>query len=325
MKWLFLVHQVQTTQSRERVKVWRLTKKIGAQLYRNSVYVLPYNKERLEDFQWLCEQIRGSKGEASVFISESDSISEDKVIVNLFQDARKSEYSSLMKSVAALQNKAETVRNVAVTSGFLKDTSKELRALTTELSEIQKRDFFSHPLSDKARESVMRVQKSLSAFTLPSATARFPEARSTKAYRGRLWGTREHIHIDRTCSCWLIRRFIDPKARFIFVSESRLPKNAIPFDVVGAEFSHHGDLCTFETLVRVFGLKDKALGTIAELVHDIDLKDQKFGRSEAAGLDLLVRSISGSEKDDNKVLEIWFPILDSLYKRFAAVSVSSSF
>ncbi len=318
MKWLFLVHQIQTPDSRERVKVWRLTKKIGAQLYRNSVYVLPYSRERLEDFQWLCQQIRDSKGEASVFVTDSSSEGEDKILVSLFQQARESEYKELLKSLDSVVDRITRMRNVAVSPVFLKDTARQLQGLSSELSDIQRIDYFSHPIGRKAREEHMRAQEALAALEVPAQGSRFPEPRSKKAYQRKVWATRENIHIDRVCSSWLIRRFIDPKARFVFAPESRLPRKAIPFDVLGAEFGHHDDLCTFETLLKVFGLKDPALQQLAQLVHDIDLKDHKFGRGEAAGIDLVIRSVSDTLKNDAKVLNVCFPILDGLYARFRA-------
>src|SRR5712692_347786 len=109
MKWLFLVHQVQTPNSRERVKIWRMTKKVGAILYRNSVYVLPHDKERLEDFQWLSQQIRDSEGEASIFVSHSEDEKEDKLLRSLFEETKKEEYTALLKSIGALTSRVRQV------------------------------------------------------------------------------------------------------------------------------------------------------------------------------------------------------------------------
>ncbi|MCI0561759.1 MAG: chromate resistance protein, partial [Nitrososphaera sp.] len=136
-----------------------------------------------------------------------------------------------------------------------------------------------------------------------------------KDYRGRTWATREHIHIDRLCSSWLIKRFIDPKAKFVFAPEPRLPANAIHFDTVGGEFSHRGEDCTFETLLKCFRIKNRALESMAEIIHDIDMKDRKFNRPEAAGLDAVVRSLSAHLDNDMKVVETGSVMLDALYER----------
>src|ERR1051325_5467903 len=288
MRWLFLVHQVRTPNSRERVRVWRLTRKAGALLYRNSVYVLPYGKERLEDFQWLCQQIRDSLGEASVFVSESTDERENQALLGLFRKARESDFNRLIDSAGKLSSRIRGAGEEQRLPGeTLKSLAKEAAELEESFLETEKIDFFRHPLKRKAKTAVDGA-------------------------------TRKQIQIDRLCSAWLIRRFIDPKAKFIFAQESAMPAHAIPFDVFGAEFSHHGEECTFETLLRSFRIKEKALDSLAQIVHDIDMKDGKFNRPEAAGLDLVVRSLSDAIGDDHEVLRLGSVILDSLYSRFSA-------
>src|ERR1043166_5742184 len=132
MKWLFLVHQVQTRNSRERVKIWRLTKKVGAVLHRNSVYVLPYGRERLGDFHWLCQQIRDSSGDASVFVSESTDESEDLAIKALFNSSREADYTALLTSVESLRKRIRNVR------GEKRLSEDVWRALSKELAESEK-------------------------------------------------------------------------------------------------------------------------------------------------------------------------------------------
>jgi hypothetical protein len=318
MKWLFLVHQVQTPNSRERVKVWRLTKKVGAILYRNSVYVLPFNKERLEDFQWLCQQIRDSKGEASVFVSESHDASENEALITQFQHARAAEYASLLNSAEQILARLQQSRSLSISAEVLKQLNKELNVLADSYQGIQRIDFFSNVLGKKAKDALSQIQSQMSALHSVARSADTIQSRSTSDFKNKTWATRKHIRIDRVCSAWLIRRFIDPKAKFVFAPEAKLPKNAIPFDVMGAEFGHHGQYCTFETLLHSFQLAHKALAEIAEIVHDIDLKDQKFKRPEAAGFDAIIRSLSDGFRNDRKTLEITTVLLDALYQRFSS-------
>ncbi len=319
MKWLFLVHQVRTPNSRERVKVWRLTKKVGALLYRNSVYVLPYGKERLEDFQWLCQQIRDSKGEASVFVSEAKDAAEDASLRRQFVENRGEEYRHLEKRISDFARQYEHPGSrPPSTAAQLKNVERKLRQMEDSFHDIRRTDFFEHPLGRKIEASLQRLRTAISALEVRTRVAQIPlKHRDRSDFRGRAWATRPHIHIDRLCSAWLIKRFVDSKAKFVFAPEEKLPKNAIPFDVFGAEFSHQGDRCTFETLLEVFRIRDKALSSLAELVHDIDLKDDKYGRPESAGLDLIVRSISDSLQDDAKTLEVGSQLLDALYDRLS--------
>lgn len=320
MKWLFLIYHLQTPNSRERVKIWRLTKKVGAVLYRNSVYVLPYNEERLEDFQWLCQQIKDSKGEASVFVSGSFDEKEDQILRALFERSREEDYKAILSSAENLLERIRFAKEQQKLSGLiLKKLEKEAKHLNESFAEVERIDFFSTPLAEKVRSTLEQVTHYLTFSDLRSESPAPIKSYSRKAFQRKVWATREHIHIDRLCSAWLIRRFIDPKAKFVFAPESKLPKSAILFDVFGAEFSHHGEACTFETLLKSFQLKDKSLAAIAEIVHDVDIKDNKFGRLESAGLDAVVRALSDFLKDDHKVLEVGSTILDAIYSYFSNI------
>jgi hypothetical protein len=317
MKWLFLVHQIQTPRSRERVKIWRMTKKVGAVLYRNSVYVLPFSKERLEDFQWLGQQIKDAQGEASVFVTESHDQKENRALRELLVRAREEEYAKLIAGLEQLSARIQNLKaQPRLSQSLLKRLFKEAKPLGDLLAEIQRVDFFGAPSGKKADSALNRLKSQLAALGPPETAAPLKHF-ARKDFQGKIWTTRQHIHIDRLCSAWLIRRFIDPKAKFVFAPETKLPKNAIPFDVLGAEFSHHDEDCTFETLLQAFQLRDKALASIAEIVHDIDVKDQKFNRPEAAGVDTVVRALAEAHKDDHQIFEAGAGMLDALYAHFS--------
>jgi hypothetical protein len=139
-------------------------------------------------------------------------------------------------------------------------------------------------------------------------------ALSIADYQGRRWVTRRNIHIDRLASAWLIKQFIDKRPRFYFVAEGETVDNAIPFDMFGAEFTHHGEDCTFETMLKRFGLTGiKGLRELAEIVHDIDLKDEKFHRLETAGLNTVINGLSENLRDDRKLLQHAGVIFDGLF------------
>ena len=148
------------------------------------------------------------------------------------------------------------------------------------------------------------------------------ESRGARAARsellGRTWVTRRGIHIDRIASAWFIRRFIDPGARLRFVDAQSVDvrPGELRFDMVGGDFSHEEDRCTFETLLARTGISNRALTEIAEIVHDIDLKDAKFGRPEAAGLERLLIGLVLANPDDEARLERGFVLFDELYQSF---------
>lgn len=149
-----------------------------------------------------------------------------------------------------------------------------------------------------------------------------PDAGSTSARDsvepGRTWVTREGVHVDRISSAWLIRRFIDPEARFRFVPArgARVRAGELRFDMVGGEYTHEGADCTFQTLVRRFGLRDRALTAVGEVVHDIDCKDGLFGRPETAGIAGLIRSIARADATDAERLERGSAVFEGLYDHF---------
>jgi len=317
LNWLFLVHQVFTPNSRERVKVWRAIKKTGAVLYRNSVYVLPYSKERMEDFQWVCQQINDAKGEASVFVSRSSGEKENRALRGLFRKAREEEYGELFANAERLENRIElALKGKRLTDKWQRSLEKEARQIRESFDEIRKVDFFS----DSPPRRVVRILDGIATrlASTPEQAGALPLPRySARQFHKKVWTTREGIHIDRLGSAWLIRRFVDREARFVFAPETSLPSGAIPFDVFGAEFSHRGEDCTFETLMKAFALRDPALRQISEIIHDMDLKDHKFGRTEGDGLDAIVRALAYSSKSDARLLEAGSVILDALFAYFS--------
>ena len=125
--------------------------------------------------------------------------------------------------------------------------------------------------------------------------------------------TRPRPHIDRIASAWLIRRFYDPEAKFAFADAADAARKGVPFDVLGADFGHHGEDCTFETLVKRFGIKDRRVKVIAEIVHEADLHDGKFTRNESTGVDFAIRGLAASTQEDQELLERGMAIFDGLY------------
>jgi len=183
--------------------------------------------------------------------------------------------------------------------------------LRQRLNEIQNIDFFQAAGGKEADELMSAMEA-----TLRKAPLR--KAQQGGAYSGRTWVTRKGIHVDRIASAWLIRRFIDADARFKFVAARgyRPEPNELRFDMFDAEFTHEGDLCTFEVLIERCGISDRGLRPLAEIVHDIDLKDAKFQREEMPGLALVINAICSANKEDNARIERATLLFDDLYEFF---------
>jgi hypothetical protein len=311
--WLLLIHQLPAKPAYLRVKVWRRLQDIGAVAVKNAVHALPMNEETHEDFEWLLREIQEGGGEA--FVCEArliDGLSDEEVRA-LFDRARDADYAELTKEAQAL---SKSPRRKAGS-----DTTTELRAqvarLRKRLTGIVAIDFFGAIKRETAEELLRGLEAQLNKDE-PVASKTKTEPNLTETLRSRTWVTREGVYADRIASAWLIRRFIDPEARFKFVSGKgyRPQEGELRFDMFEAEFTHEGDKCTFEVLLERAGLKDSALRAIAEIIHDIDLKDDKFGRTEVAGIRTLIDGIRASTSDDTRRIERGTEAFNDLYESF---------
>jgi len=301
------------------VRIWRKLQKLGAVAIKNSVYVLPANEKTQEDFQWLKQEIESAGGEAAVFSANSVEGATDKEIVAAFQKGRDEEFANLTAQLDGLAGsvRAQT-RGRHLTAGRLATHETELDRLHAELERVIENDFFEAKGRTLALRSYARCQKLLRAAEAPES--KVPQgspkdnALAVRDYQARRWVTRRNIHIDRLASAWLIKQFIDKRPRFYFVVEEQEIVNGIPFDMFGAEFTHHREDCTFETMVKRFRLDGiKGLRELGEIVHDIDLKDDKFHRLEAAGLKAMVDGLCERISDDRKRLQEGSAMFDSLF------------
>ena len=305
-RWLLLIHQLPPKPDYFRVKIWRRLQRIGAVAIKNSVYVLPHTEQASEDFQWLRREIVAGGGEASVCQAAFVDGLSDGQIEALFRAQRDAEYAELARAAAEVARESG--------SGGGGESSGEVARLERRLAEITALDHFGAPGRRAAEAALNRARHRHK----PAGRPRAATARPTRPVRGRTWVTRSGVHVDRIASAWLIRRFIDPKARFRFVAaqDARTAADELRFDMFEAEYTHEGDRCTFETLVARFGLADPGLAVIGELVHDIDCKDGKFGRGETAGLERMIAGIVRRHSGDDARLERGAAVLDDLYEAF---------
>jgi hypothetical protein len=318
-EWILLIHQLPPKPSNLRVRIWRKLQKLGAVAIKNSVYVLPANEKTHEDFQWLKQEIESAGGEATVFQAASVEGATDEEIIAAFRKARDEEFAAITAELDGLAGAvSQQGRGKHLSVGRLARHEAELDKLHSQLETIIANDFFNADGRALALATYERCQKAIRAAHGPASKAPRSTIKSgtldLASYHGRRWMTRRNLHIDRLASAWLIKQFIDKRPRFYFVAEGETVEGAIPFDMYGAEFTHHGEDCTFETMLKRFGLSDgKGLREIAEIVHDIDLKDDKFHRLEAAGLNAIINGLSETLRDDRKLLQQCSAIFDGLY------------
>lgn len=290
--WLLLLYTLPTGKTAGRVSLWRKLKKTGALALKTSTYVLPDEPAHLERFQWLAQQVRDDGGEATVaHVTHIENLPGD-ALAQLFNEARAIDYAALAKAL-----------NELAASG---PDAEPLEKLHRQFQEVRAIDYFDCPAAHDVEMLLQRVTGS----DQPSATAQ--NLLDTKDFQRRVWLTRPHPEIDRVGSAWLIRTFIDPSAIFVFAPAPSAQPGAIPYDIVDVEFTHHGDDCTFETLLKRFAIADPTVQKIGEMIHDADLEDGKFQRAECIGLDLLFKGWARLSLDDHEILEKGFACFDAL-------------
>src|SRR6266851_549796 len=317
--WILLIHQLPPKPTNLRVRIWRKLQKLGAVAIKNSVYVLPATEKAHEDFQWLKQEIESAGGEAAVFRAGSVEGATDDEIIAAFRKARDEEFAAISADFDGLTGSIrEQSRGKHLSAGRLSAHETEIDKLHAELERIAANDFFNASRRAAGFSAYERCQRAIRAAQGPRERAALSQKKAgtldVAKYQGQRWVTRRNLHIDRLASAWLIKEFIDKRPRFYFVVEGETLEGAIPFDMFGAEFTHHGEDCTFETMLKRFGLSDSnALQEIAEIVHDIDLKDDKFHRLEAAGFNAIINGLSQTLRDDRKLLQQCSAIFDGLY------------
>lgn len=313
-KWLVLIYSLPPKAGSSRVRIWRKLKRLGAVSFRNSVHLLPFGEERHEIAQWLCQEIQRAEGEAILLKVEQIENLSDEEVAALFRRARNEDYAELTKEGQAWLERLEGLpqKKASQKAVVLAD---ELKAMEKRLAELAEIDYFRAPGRREAEAILTRCQTALRELLgrKEGPALEEPKALKPEEFRGKTWVTRPRPHVDRIATAWAICRFIDPKAKFAFAREPAKMKNGIPFDCLGAEFGHQGEDCTFETLLKRFRLKDKALQAVAEIVHDADLKDTKFSREEAKGVDVVIKGLAAIIADDHALLEQGLLIFDALY------------
>ena len=310
-RWLFLIHQLPLKPDYLRVKIRRRLEHVGAIALKNSVYVLPNREETAEDFEWLLREIEAEGGTATLVEGVVLDGLSDEELEGLFNADRERDYAEIIDDAKRLRG-TESSPDAAL--------SREGARLRARLEEVGKLDFFGAA----GRSSAESAVNALNIGDAPAGDTRATHAKHD--VKGKTWVTREGIFVDRMSSAWLIKRFIDATAKFKFVAGRAYKPSSgeLRFDMYRAEFTHEGENCTFETLLSKFSLDtDPALVAIGEIVHDIDYKDDKFGRSQTPGVRAILRGLAESSPSDKSRLEASKPIFDGLYAELSSSGAPS--
>jgi hypothetical protein len=312
-RWLLLVHQLPAKPSNLRVRTWRRLQQLGAVAVKQAVYTLPDSASAREDFEWLKTEIGAAGGQATVFAADTvDTWSSDE-LVEEFRRAREADYLGLGRAV---ERSLKAARRKRAPRRSRRAASRLVDTFRQRLAAVEAIDYFGSAGRDRVGVLVSELGHALSGEGGPEADVPAQD-RTRESFLARTWVTRPRPGIDRMASAWLIKRFIDPEARFGFVEEPPDSGNAVPFDMFGVEFTHRGEWCTFETLVHTFAVGDGALGRLAAIVHDLDLKDARFGAPETGAVGALVDGLRELYADDHVLLEQGMTMFEALYRAFS--------
>jgi len=315
--WLIFFYSVPSRPVSSRMKIWRKLSKAGAVQLKGAVYILPMQEDHYEFFQWLVSEVALMGGDAAFTKVSAIETMKDDDIRNLFNAQRAVDYQVLEKDLGNIELKLNSLKKG---SGSLdmKNLPEQLMRISKNCDEIGKKDFFSCKAGAELRRrigSLNAMIDNLSGIRADIKPAMI-QSRKISDYQGRRWLCRKRPFVDRMASAWLIRRFIDNKAVFEFSNEKTpglIAGNTVTFDMSEGEFTHQGELCTFEVILRSFGLKDRELREIAEIVHDLDMKDDRFKRVEAKGIEIILHGIRRAEADDHDALEKGMAVFEMLY------------
>jgi hypothetical protein len=310
-RWLLLVHQLPARPSNLRVRTWRRLQQLGAIAVKQALYVLPDSPAAREDFEWLKTEIEASGGHATLFLADTvDTWSSDE-LVQEFRRARENDYASLSRD---LERSLAVTRRKRAPRRSRQAARRIVERFRQRLAAVEAIDFFTSAGRDRAVTLVGELHQALAGNA--GADVSSSDRRTGDGFVGRTWVTRPRPGIDRMGSAWLIKRFIDPEARFGFVDRPPASGNAIPFDMFGVEFTHHAEWCTFETLIHRFAIADAGVSRLASIVHDLDLKDAKFGSPEAAAIGAMVDGFQALYSDDHALLDQGMTMFEALYRSF---------
>ena len=316
-EWLCLLFLLPTKRAHARVQAWRRLQRAGAVLLKNSAYVLPASAETREDLEWIKQEIVSSGGQAMMLVARAPDAATEDEIVAAFRAARSRDFEELTADAGKLMRLAR--QRSAGSAG--RELTQRLRRLRERFEERAAIDFGKAPGRDELAALLERLDH-LTGRRRTMAPSR-TTAVNPADYRGKVWVTRPQPGVDRMSSAWLIRRFVDAKARFVFALPAATP-DAIPFDTFEAEFGHHGTSCTFETFCDRFAIGDRAVRHIGRIVHDLDLKDTKYNETETATIGRLVEGLRRAQRDDDALLQSGIDMFEALYQSLVTVEDANS-
>lgn len=309
-KFYALILSLPTSSPTERMRIWRSLKASGAAVLRDGVYILPNDKQHKTTFELASEQVLSAGGSAYVVTIEQPTSESFKSLFDRAED-----YAQLIQQSKALIKKLKPK--------LILEQIKEARKLRKQYEALVAIDFYVGESSRQANRVLEELELAIAAIQSPGephAIQRKITKLNIKNYQGKRWATRSRLWIDRLASAWLIRKYIDPKASFIWLkSIKECPKTALGFDFDGATFTHIDGLVTFEVIAQSFGIDDAAIKRLGAVIHALDVGG--IQPAEAPGVEAIIAGLKVSTKTDDQLLDKASGVFDALVGAFTKEGV----
>lgn len=308
MSWIVFSYSLPAQKrSSGRVALWRRLQRLGAISHKSGVYLLPDREECMESFQWLAQEVQQAKGSATLMRVEKFEGLEDRELIEIFRKVREEDYEAMNAQIDSLE---KTFRQKELSSKPDQIRSR-IEKLRSQFSDIERIDFFHSPSKKVIQERLNKIQQ---RFITPKTNAAGLPSFSIAEYENKRWVTRPKPHVDRLGCAWFIRKFVDKNAK-IHYSNAPEP-NETPFDTKGALFGHYQNFCSFETMMAIFGIKDTALQAVAEIIHEIDLRDGRYFRPETEGVAVILKGWLQAGFSDEELESHGLALFEGLYTAF---------
>lgn len=317
LKWLLFFYSIAAKPVNNRMRVWRRLSKAGAVQLKGSVYILPDSEENYEFCQWLVSEVASMGGEGTFVRVNKVETLDNSGIIEIFNAQMERDYGNIGKSLEDIEQRIDNIKKGSKDQGK-KKVPESFNKLLKEFEDIRRLDFFSSRAGDVLSKRIKMISAELKGVFATETKSQKTVIihRRVSDYQRKTWVTRKRPFVDRMASAWLIKKLIDKEADFRFIDEKDikgLDERSATFDVQGGEFTHIGDNCTFEVIVKAFGLKDRAVRKIAEIVHELDIKDDKFRNPEAKGIEGILSGLKKTAKNDSDALEKGMAVFEMLY------------
>lgn len=303
MAWITFAYSLSKNKSSARVSLWRRLQRLGAVAPAGNLYVLPALDDCIESFQWLTQEIQEAGGQAIMFYAEQIEGMTEQDLIDLFCEARRKDYDAILDEIMAIEN--ELTADALDESANFQPSIVKLRR---QYADVLRIDYFDCPQGIQTETRLSELEQNIAGESVMNTAIK---QLNINDFQGKTWVTRPQPHVDRLSSIWLIRRFIDATATIRFSHEPT--ETEISFDMPNAQFSHVGNLCTFETLLTSFQISVDGLPKIAEIIHELDLHDGIYNHPEIVGIGLILQGWRQQEAlSDGELEERGLALFDGL-------------